>query len=386
MKSPITYTNRKGKKSYIKKEVTKTGKVRYLATQKARKVDLPLYLTEMPGGYEFYENQESGVVTIREKSDSIFSKKDQKIVKGLFTNKHLLQVFVDQDAIFFYFPDFHFDINHKVYDKKKLPVDFAEYLKFVEYSKIAKLIKKGDFYILQCMGKVISDENFIEVDQSDNLKELLKKYHDNLYKNEWGEFNQKRVLEEKIFTLKITIDGSSPPIYRTIRVNNSIDLSFFSDYLLTIMGWGSFHLSSFEYKKGRDWVMVGNEADDFFEEPGAEEKDPLEEYLLDDFFKDKKSVLKYTYDFGRNWRHLITLQKVEEGTLKHEIECVGGERATPIKDIRGIYSYNYMLEVLQDKSHEEYEYYEAWIDEDFDPNYFSVEEVNEILEKIRKYP
>ncbi|NME72861.1 plasmid pRiA4b ORF-3 family protein, partial [Flammeovirga aprica JL-4] len=41
-----------------------------------------------------------------------------------------------------------------------------------------------------------------------------------------------------------------------------------------------------------------------------------------------------------------------------------------------------MLEVLQDKSHEDYENYEGWTDEDFDPEHFSVEEVNERLRSI----
>ncbi|NME73092.1 plasmid pRiA4b ORF-3 family protein, partial [Flammeovirga aprica] len=218
-------------------------------------------------------------------------------------------------------------------------------------------------------GKVVFEENMVELDKSDNLKELLLKYHDKLFRNKLGNFEHERELEEKIFTLKIELSNSNPSIYRTIRVNNSMDLDLFSECLLKIMGWGGFHLSMFEYKKEREWVAINEEDYDFMfdDESDDEESDmesPLEDYLLDDFFKDKKSVLKYTYDFGDNWRHLITLQKVEKGQLKHQVECIEGKRATPMEDVGGIFTYEYMLEVLQDKSHEDYENYEGWTDED----------------------
>ena len=52
----------------------------------------------------------------------------------------------------------------------------------------------------------------------------------------------------------------------------------------------------------------------------------------------------------------------------------------PPEDCGGVWGYENMLEILKQPKHEEYEELVEWLgDDDFDPEYFDKEEVNELL-------
>jgi hypothetical protein len=85
----------------------------------------------------------------------------------------------------------------------------------------------------------------------------------------------------------------------------------------------------------------------------------------------------YTYDFGDDWEHLIVI----EGTVprvegQHYPACVAGKRACPPEDSGGVYGYVQLLEVRADPKHPDHEEMSEWLDEDFDPEAFSVEDVD----------
>jgi hypothetical protein len=63
--------------------------------------------------------------------------------------------------------------------------------------------------------------------------------------------------------------------------------------------------------------------------------------------------------------------------------CLEGERAGPPDDSGGIWGYEDMLEVLKDPNHKEYENTHEWLG-DFDPEYISLEEINDMLDKYVK--
>ena len=85
----------------------------------------------------------------------------------------------------------------------------------------------------------------------------------------------------------------------------------------------------------------------------------------------------YTYDFGDDWEHAITIEKTlpaAEGTTYPA--CIAGKRACPPEDCGGPWGYQELLEIIADPAHPERAERLEWLDEDFDPEDFSLEAVN----------
>ena len=62
--------------------------------------------------------------------------------------------------------------------------------------------------------------------------------------------------------------------------------------------------------------------------------------------------------------------------------CISGKRSCPPEDCGGIWRFFEMLAILADPDHEEYEEMAKWLDPDFDPEAFSVEDVNKSLRAV----
>ena len=91
----------------------------------------------------------------------------------------------------------------------------------------------------------------------------------------------------------------------------------------------------------------------------------------------------YEYDFGDGWQHAIKL----EGTANAEPgikypRCTDGKRACPPEDVGGVWGYVEFLEAISDPEHERHEELMEWAGE-FDPDEFSVDDVNRDLRRIR---
>ena len=83
------------------------------------------------------------------------------------------------------------------------------------------------------------------------------------------------------------------------------------------------------------------------------------------------------YDFGDGWTHRITLQKILPQDPRVRLPaCVAGKRQCPPEDCGGIWGFYEKLRILEDPDDEEYEDIREWMGDDFDPDDFSVDEVN----------
>lgn len=84
--------------------------------------------------------------------------------------------------------------------------------------------------------------------------------------------------------------------------------------------------------------------------------------------------MTYIYDFGDNWVHHVTVEKVldaDPGTRYPS--CLAGRRACPPKDVGGPWDYSEFLQALADPKHEEHEQYSEWIGGvSFDSNAFDL--------------
>ena len=176
---------------------------------------------------------------------------------------------------------------------------------------------------------------------------------------------------QKIYQIKVTLTGSKPPIWRRLLVSSLITLSKLHKVLQIAMGWTDSHLHQF-IAYGR---FYGQPDPDFDFEVLDESK-----VRLDSLLKKDKDSITYEYDFGDSWEHKIELEKVLPFDPKITLPvCIKGKRACPPEDVGGIWGYQSFLHAIRDPNHPEHEEYLEWIGEEFDPEYFNVDKINELL-------
>jgi hypothetical protein len=93
-----------------------------------------------------------------------------------------------------------------------------------------------------------------------------------------------------LLTLKMTLRGTEPPVWRRLEVPAQIALDQLHELLVTAMGWADYHLHAFEIEARRYGVP-----DDSF---GDDDTIPEEQVVLGDLVRDGVRRFRYEYDFG----------------------------------------------------------------------------------------
>jgi yecA family protein len=205
----------------------------------------------------------------------------------------------------------------------------------------------------------------------------------NVIKVDFPRHGKKKAVPAPVFQLKVVLQGAKPPIWRRIQVPGDITLERLHEVIQLCMGWSDSHLHQFLID--RICYCLPDE-DDLWHtsRPKNEAK-----YTLRDLEKKIQPRFQYIYDFGDDWIHQITVEKVLPATEKPPAPVLlAGRRACPPEDIGGIHGYMHLLEVLGNPDHEEYEEMADRFNLDFfDPAQFGKENIaviNESLEEL--YP
>ena len=96
--------------------------------------------------------------------------------------------------------------------------------------------------------------------------------------------------------------------------------------------------------------------------------------------KKKGQTFTYIYDFGDDWIHIITLEKIDKTDPSTKPKLIDGKGACPPEDCGGPWGYENLKLVLEDKNHEDYQDIKEWLfgydeyDEDEDDEMFEEEE------------
>jgi hypothetical protein len=178
-----------------------------------------------------------------------------------------------------------------------------------------------------------------------------------------------------VISLKVTLQGLKPPIWRRVLVPGSVTLGVLSNVILVAMGWQGGHLHEFNIA-GRD-----------YSEPGTLDGVANERRLtLNGIIKDGVKRFTYIYDMGDDWEHIIAIEKIQPADPGQGYpRCIDGKRNCPPEDCGGVWGYAELLEILADPAHPEYEERLEWIeDDDFDPEGFYIDAINERLAAIGK--
>lgn len=102
---------------------------------------------------------------------------------------------------------------------------------------------------------------------------------------------------EEVISLKVTLRGIRPPIWRRLEVPTRLSLGGLHDAIQAAMGWGGHHLYVFDVA-GRSYgdpATVDDVADD-------------ERLTVGGVLKAGVKRFTYTYDFGDDWEHEIVIE------------------------------------------------------------------------------
>jgi len=185
-----------------------------------------------------------------------------------------------------------------------------------------------------------------------------------------------------IFQVKLTLKGSKPPIWRRVLVPADIPLDFLHHVIQTAMGWTYSHMHQFIIGTGAATRFLGSRQRDM---PESDVEDETE-FSLGQLAPAPRRKLHYEYDFGDSWLHEILVEKIlpPDPAMRHPV-CIAGENACPPEDCGGIYGYYDVLAALADPKHPEHDDWSEWMDKDFDPADFSVDDANRKLkERIKR--
>ena len=180
----------------------------------------------------------------------------------------------------------------------------------------------------------------------------------------------------QIYQIKITLDNTHPPIWRSILVPGSTTLLKLHDVLQIVMGWQDYHLHMFKI----DGLIYGNPEDDEYGDLGTLDES---EFKLIQVIRRVGQRFSYEYDFGDSWDHTLIVEKIlpSQKGARHPL-CLKGKRACPPEDVGGVWGYEKFLEAINDPDHEEHDDYLNWVGGGFDPEAFNLDEVNDQLRRM----
>lgn len=106
------------------------------------------------------------------------------------------------------------------------------------------------------------------------------------------------------YILKIVLEDTHPPVWRRIIIPEKITFADLHNMIQIIFGWENEHMHDFRIPSKNIWI---DDSQSFW---GGyhymEDETPVESFLFNN------KGIRYTYDFGDEWRHKIIYEKTDE--------------------------------------------------------------------------
>lgn len=173
---------------------------------------------------------------------------------------------------------------------------------------------------------------------------------------------------------------SKPTVWRRLMVPADFTFDDFHSVIQISFGWDFAHLYQFSPQGYGSHPLIAEISDEDWEEPDLD----ASKTKLKSIFKTENQKFTYIYDFGDDWVHKITLEKI----MKEKItapKCLKGQGKCPPENCGGAWGYENLLEILANPKHPEYKETKEWLfmdeDEEWDVNEFEIEDVNVMLEE-----
>jgi hypothetical protein len=176
-----------------------------------------------------------------------------------------------------------------------------------------------------------------------------------------------------VYQLRISLEEIEPLIWRRVLFRTSTTLHELHRAIQLLFNWYDYHLYQFDINGRR------------FEAPDAEaEGEDATKVKLSQLGLKPGAEFRYTYDFGDHWVHSVRLEDLvpvpgDDPWIPWVVE---GDRSGPPEDCGGPQRYSELQELLkqplEDLEGDDRDLAE-WVDEDFDPEEFSLMQARHAL-------
>ncbi|AGK98576.1 plasmid pRiA4b ORF-3 family protein [Clostridium pasteurianum] len=227
--------------------------------------------------------------------------------------------------------------------------------------------------IQTCLAK--KAYRFIYVDCESEIKhpnEILYEELEKKYKNP--------IIMCKAIKIKVKLDLEKFHIWRSAIVPLNYTFGEFHQVMQKLFDWKDYHLHDFLVYRGDEPIIniVGSEED--FEYQMDTPMVMESKVKLSDYLPEYKS-LKYRYDYGDNWEHIIKVEDAIFDYDKNYSYCLDGSGDKPPEDVGGEHGYEEFIEIMSNPIHEEYEHMKQWADSQ-DYGGFDIDMVNRKLKYL----
>ncbi len=178
----------------------------------------------------------------------------------------------------------------------------------------------------------------------------------------------------KYYEIKVSIKDTHPPVWRRLQIPEGITFHELNAIIQLAFGWSGYHAYNFEVGSTVNGERMFIEMPELYSGWYVDETKNSKKEKIDKYFKEYKRM-KYTYDFGDNWVHDITIEKIVETDIKlNNPLCIKAKMANLPEDSGGPWGYKDMREWDDYESSTCYE----------DKTYINIEEINKKLENYKK--
>lgn len=185
------------------------------------------------------------------------------------------------------------------------------------------------------------------------------------------------------YTLRVELRESEPLVWRELEVPSSISLSSLAQAILLAMGWDEDHLHQFVGKRRECYATSMNQPDS----PFAQSVKDGSRYDIGHLLQKAGDKTLFEYDYGDSWSHEVKLT-AKSGYADGEkpaVRLTGGANACPPDDCGGIWRYNRLVWLMQQKSdsHDLREFYD-WLGSKWDTGFFPLKEAASAVDAMNK--
>ncbi len=186
------------------------------------------------------------------------------------------------------------------------------------------------------------------------------------------------ILNERIARIHIKLDHIKPVIWRRVEVPITTSLKGLHDIIQAVMLFEDYHL--FEFNAGGRRYAVPDPEWDIGRETYAARNVRIGALVARDI-----ETFDYTYDFGDDWRHSITVEAVMDADPAVEYpRFVDGDRRAPPEDVGGLSGFEEFLNVRTKPRHKQRRQVVDWYGGPFKPEDISVATINERFAKLAR--
>jgi hypothetical protein len=179
---------------------------------------------------------------------------------------------------------------------------------------------------------------------------------------------------ETVLTLRMTVVGAQPRVWRRLLVRESMWLSRLHDSIQVLFDWFDYQTHAFAL----DDLKFGNplKHDDRVVEDDRD-------VTLAELDLSQRERFMYEYHFGEGWQVEVRIEKlgVAEKGFRYPL-CLAGERAGPPEDCGGLEAFHDMLACLKVPLSDLGREWQEWLGPDYDPSVCDLDKLNRALRRL----